>query len=290
MQVGGSNVVIQSDSGTLVLGGTLQYIGSYTAGRSWNFFGDGDTVILRPILYSSVAPISLGKYGAGTLTLNGTNTYAGPTTVVAGTLGGNGTVAGPVTVLANGALSPGTSIGALTINNALTNYGTLVMELNRTGATLTNDAIKGLSTVVYGGTLQLANTGEPLMASNSFKLFYASAYAGAFTNLTPATPGSGLVWNTNGLASSGTVAVAVSPTPPPPAITNTAALGTNLVFSGTGGPAGAGSSVLAHTNVSAPVTEWIVIGSGTFDGSGSFTVTNAIAPDAPVQFYRIRIP
>jgi len=52
MQTGGSNIVFQSDAGTLVLGGSLQYIGSLASARTFNFFGNGNTVVAGPILFS----------------------------------------------------------------------------------------------------------------------------------------------------------------------------------------------------------------------------------------------
>ena len=78
------------------------------------------------------------KNGAGTLTLNGTNTYAGGTTVNAGllnlngsvtsvvtvnnggTLGGTGTAGGGVTVGGGGTIAPGNSIGTLNVIGAVT--------------------------------------------------------------------------------------------------------------------------------------------------------------------------
>jgi hypothetical protein len=35
---------------------------------------------------------------------------------------------------------------------------------------------------------------------------------------------------------------------------------------------------------------WTVVGTGTFDGSGNFSFTNAVTPGASKQFYRIRVP
>ena len=168
------------------------------------------------------------KQAAGKLTLTGTNTYTGATTVSAGTLlvngvigasavtvtngtlGGNGVILGPVVVQSAGRLAPGSSIGTLTISNSLTISGTTIMELN--AASGTNDLVRGLTTVTYGGTLILSNLSGTITASNSFKLFTANSYHGAFAALTPATPGPNLAWNTNRLATDGTLRV-VSTTP-----------------------------------------------------------------------------
>jgi autotransporter-associated beta strand protein len=165
---------------------------------------------------------ALTKQAAGRLTLTGTHTYTGATTLSAGTLivngtiassinvsggtlGGNGTIKGPATVQSAGRLAPGTSIGALTISNTLTLAGVSIMELNAT--TRTNDLVRGLTTVTYGGTLTLSNLAGTITASNAFKLFSANTYRGVFASLTPAIPGPGLAWNTNTLATDGTLRV-----------------------------------------------------------------------------------
>jgi fibronectin-binding autotransporter adhesin len=163
------------------------------------------------------------KQAAGRLTLTGTNGYTGITTVGAGTLlvngvigtsavtvtngmlGGNGTIKGPVTIASGGSLAPGSSIGVLTISNSLTLSGLTVMELN--AATGTNDLVRGLTSVTYGGTLTLSNLAGTITASNAFKLFSANSYSGAFSPLSPAAPGQGFGWNTNTLATDGTLRV-----------------------------------------------------------------------------------
>lgn len=163
------------------------------------------------------------KQGAGRLVLNGTHTYTGATTVSAGTLlvngvigpsavtvtggtlGGNGLIKGPVTIQSAGHLAPGTSIGVLTISNSLNLSGVTIMELN--AAAGTNDLVRGLTIVTYGGSLTLSNLAGAITASNTFKLFDANSYRGAFAALTPASPGAGLAWNTNTLATDGTLRV-----------------------------------------------------------------------------------
>ena len=172
---------------------------------------------------------SVEKLAAGTLTLTGTHTYSGSTTIsggtllvngmtgpgavvaTVGTLGGNGLIRGPVVVQSAGRLAPGTSIGTLTISNSLALSATTVMELN--AATGTNDLVRGLTSVTYGGTLVLSNVSGTITAPAAFKLFSANSYSGAFAALTPATPGPNLAWNTNTLATDGTLRV-LSTTPP----------------------------------------------------------------------------
>ena len=381
MQTGGSNVVFSSDNGTLALSGTLQYIGALTAARYFNFFGNGNIVVTGPILISSIAPIGVGKYGSGTLflegantftntinliggtinfsslnnlgggstplnfnggtlqfapgnssdistrtitinsggavmdtgtnvvnfangfgnngagsltkigtgtlTLNGGNTWTGGTIVSNGTLAGSGTLTNAVTILAQGTLSPGSPIGNLTINGSVTNLGVLAVSMDKTISGITNSTIKGLSRIAYGGTLQLILSGNSLAAGDSFKLFYATNYFGAFANIVPPTPGPGLAWNTNNLNISGTLAVVANPSPVfGPCVIS----GGAIVLTGFGGNAGGNYSVLANTNLAAPISSWPVIGSGTFDSAGNFAVTNPISAGTNELFFRIRVP
>ncbi|MFO1488379.1 MAG: autotransporter-associated beta strand repeat-containing protein [Verrucomicrobiota bacterium] len=202
----------------------------------------------------------LTKLGTGRLTFNATNNYKGNTLIAAGTLAlsstglltnspqiilsnnavldvsaradgtqtllndksllGNGTVRGSVIAASGSTVAPGFSIGTLIITNALTFQpgSTNVMEINAT--THTNDLITGMTSVSYGGRLIVTNLSGTFAAGNTFKLFNAGTYGGAFTSITlPALTGN-LVW-TNRLAVDGTLAVVLPVNPAP----------TNLVFS-----------------------------------------------------------
>jgi autotransporter-associated beta strand protein len=254
--------------------------------------------------------------GLGGLTvLNATNTYTGHTLVDngtlrvngalspvslpvssvvtvtnLGTLGGNGRILFPVVIENGGTLAPGASIGRLTISNSLNFAGgsTNLMELSKNGATFTNDSVIGLTSVTYGGTLMLANVGPTaLAAGDSFKLFNATNYSGAFTNLVPATPGDGLAWDTSSLATNGTLKVVATANP---LISNSALIGTNFVLSGTGGPANVTFYVLSSTIVDLPLTNWACIATNQFDANGSFTFTNPVSASVPQQFFVLRLP
>jgi autotransporter-associated beta strand protein len=219
INVGGANYWLQSDSGLLVFSGTISSVATGT--RAFTFQGGGDVDVTGIITNGSASAVNLVKLGAGTLTLAGANAYSGTTTVNAGTLlvngtistgavtvvggvlGGSGVVKGAVTVQSGGTLSPGESIGALTISNSLVLSGTTFMELDKSLGT--NDQVRGLSSVVYGGVLALTNLSGTLAATNAFKLFAAASYSGGFASLNPATPAPGLTWNTNTLATDGTL-------------------------------------------------------------------------------------
>jgi autotransporter-associated beta strand protein len=223
---------------------------------------------------------------AGTLFLNGSLPVGNAVTVAGGaTLGGNGTINGPVTLQAASALQPGVNaIGKLTVNGPLTLAGTTTMEIN--GTTVTNDAVVGLSTVTYGGTLTVNNLGGTPVAGAKFTLFSAVDHLGSFSavNLPNIAP---LTWN-NLLNVDGSI-VAVSGVSLTPVYLTNAVSGTNLVL--TWPSDHSGWRLLVQTNnlnlgISLNTNDW-----GTVAGS---TTTNQVW--LPIntakrsEFYRLTYP
>jgi hypothetical protein len=76
---------------------------------------------------------------------------------------------------------------------------------------------------------------------------------------------------------------------PPPPISNVALSGGSLIFSGSGGMAGANYYLLASTNVALPISQWPVIATNSFDAGGNFYCTNSTSPEAPQVFYLLRL-
>ncbi|HUZ08088.1 MAG TPA: hypothetical protein VMV89_11445, partial [Candidatus Paceibacterota bacterium] len=64
----------------------------------------------------------------------------------------------------------------------------------------------------------------------------------------------------------------------------------NLVFSGSNGPAGGAFTIWSSTNVATPFTNWVQVGSDSFDGNGNFSTTNAINTSEQRRFFMIRFP
>jgi len=207
------------------------------------------------------------------------------------TLEGAGGITGNLVVGSGAVLSPGgtnTTIGITTGSNPtggiaasgnVTLGGTTVIKLNGT----TNDTVLAGGSITYSGTLNLANiSGSALVGGTSFKIFNAATYGGSFSGITPATPGAGLTWNTSQL-SSGIISISGGSGV---VISSTRLVGTNLVLSGSGGTASAPYNVLTTTNLLSNV--WIPIATNSFDSSGNFSVTNAIVPGVPQEFYLIK--
>jgi autotransporter-associated beta strand protein len=210
-------------------------------------FDRTDTVMVPNLISGSG---SLIQAGAGAVALSATNSYAGATTIQAGTLAlvasgaigasalitvtggatldasgradrtlalnsgqtlkGGGGLTGNLKVLSGATLSPGDTIGAMVVRGNATLSGVLAMELNRTNLP-PSDQLASLGGVIAGGgTLVVTNLGPALQPGDRFQLFN-QAVGGFGLVLLPST-GPGLGW-ANNLAIDGSVTV-VSTVPP----------------------------------------------------------------------------
>jgi len=271
---------------TYHLGALLGGANTILAGRSTNspVWPDGTTYSIgangsNTAFYGTIAngldTVSVVKVGPGGLALNGNNTYTGLTTVSAGTLGGTGVISGPVTVTAGGTLAPGASIGTLTINNALTNVGTVFVEVSKNGPTLTSDKVVGLTSVVYGGALVVSNVGpNALVGGESFQLFNIGG-SGDFTSINPALTG-GLSWNFD--PTTGILSVIGGTTQPTLSFVNN---GISLTFSWT--PA-SGFKLQSQTN---SLNVGLTSNWGDYPGGGTPPVNVPIDPAQGTVFFRL---
>ena len=223
--------VVNFNGGTLLAStGNASFLSGLT---SANVLGGGAIIndggfaitIAQALLSGTANDGGLTKSGTGTLTLTGSNTYAGATTVNGGTLSVIGSVAssavtvasggtlagtgttGAVSISSGGTLAPGSGgIGTLSLSSTtLSLSGTTAMEINQSSGG--SDKVQGISTVNYGGTLNVTNLSGMLAAGNAFTLFSASTYSGTFATLNLPTLSAGLVWNTSNLAVNGSIAV-----------------------------------------------------------------------------------
>jgi len=244
----------------------------------------------------------------GSLNLQNGNNYSGPTTVTnatlaannasgsatgsgdvliqnAGILSGNGIIAGSVTVAAGGALAVGNGTDSLAIGNNLTLNAGSTARLQIQHSPLNNSSVNVGNNLVFGGALVVTNLGGALTNGDSFQLFSAGNFAGAFSSLTLPTLATNLVWNTNALKTAGALSVV---TLTPPTISGLLLNGANLVLAGTGGVNGWPYLLLATTNLAAP--QWIPIATNQFDAEGNFILTNAINSGLPTQYFRVKLP
>jgi autotransporter-associated beta strand protein len=145
---------------------------------------------------------TLTKTTGGTLVLDGTNTYTGPTAVDAGTLlvngahtgggayhvqngatlGGTGSIGSVVGVNSGGRLAPGASIGELAIDGNLTMAGDSVFEWEFNSDTVTADLLNldgDLNLDPLGGVaLELIDLADPASAVAYGTTFTLISYSG----------------------------------------------------------------------------------------------------------------
>jgi hypothetical protein len=214
----------------------------------------------------------LAANGNGLLAVN-SMLSAGSVSVNPGaTLGGNGAISAPVVVQSGGTLSPGTSMGSLTISKSLTLLGTAFMELNK--SSLTNDFVRGMTSIIYDGSLNVINLGGTLAAGDAFRLFDATAYSGAFGNFSLPTIANGLVWDASSLTSNGVLRVVSSP---PPRFTSIAATGPHTIQVTATGVANQNYWLLATTNLALPTSNWWLAGMTNATTNGNILLLDTTA-------------
>jgi autotransporter-associated beta strand protein len=242
----------------------------------------GGTLALRG---SSAVDSSSGISVSAGATLDVSGRTDGKLTLLSGqTLGGSGAVSGALQVNAGAIVAPGPGLGVLTVSGNASLSGTAAMELNKTSGT--NDVLKVNGSLTYGGTLALTNLLGTLANGNSFKLFTATSYSGAFTNITPVMPGSGLAWDASGLVTNGTLRVITARSPK---VTGLTLAGTNLLVAGGNGIPNGTYYFLTTTNLLLPLNQWTVIATNTFDSGGNFSFINPANPNAQRAFYRLKL-
>jgi len=236
--VGGTNAL--TFSGTVQLN-ALDAPTINPTNRTLNVTNQALTTLSGSITDGGVG-FGLIKTGNGVLSLAGTGSYASNTVVLAGTLAVNGTLGGsgvfvgtngvntnllftsylggtgsiscPVVISNGAALAPGNSIGTLHVNNSLTLFGNMLIEVNTNLAQNCDQTIvSGALTNAGTGNLIITNIGtSALQTGNRFFVFNKAMSNGAALNIL--SPGITATWS-NGLAVDGSVQIlATIPTTP----------------------------------------------------------------------------
>jgi autotransporter-associated beta strand protein len=273
---GGGNFA-QSGSGTFTITKSQPYTGATLVNSgTLALSGGGAIASSANIVVASGALFDVSGTTSGNLALASGQT-----------LSGNGSVKGNLAVGVGATLSPGNPLGTLTFSNALSLAAGSTTLMTVSHLPLTNDAVKVFGALTNGGSLVVSNAGgATLTAGDSFKLFTAATYTGAFASVNLPSLAPGLAWKTNSLNSTGLVSV-ISIVP---AFTNTVMAGTNLVLRGAGGLPNGNYYVLASTNLALPLSNWLRVATNYYDTAGNFAFTNATTPGAPQKFFLISLP
>ncbi len=277
--IAGSGNLVKTGVQPLTLGSANTYTGTTTLdGGSTILRGSGSMAGSAAIVVNAGAALDASARTDGTLTLAGGQT-----------LTGNGAISGSAVIASGATLVPGGDLTTLTFSNNLTLSGgsTTMIEISK-AVSPTNDSAQVVGTLTYGGTLVLTNIGAvPFAAGDSFRLFSAGTYQGAFAGVAPAIPDVNLAWNTNSL-DNGVLNVVAIPTKPPQFSRITASAG-KVIFSGSNGVPNWTYDVLASTNLNLPLWEWTIVSTNSFDAGGHFNFTNAASPAMPQTFYLLKL-
>lgn len=228
MTVGGggfisvANTLSRASNGTINVnpGGTLSIgIGGTTGALATSLTDNGLVIFNRTTNYTYPNSISgtgsVTKLGASTLTISGSNSYSGDTSVITGTmnvtgqlgltnltvysaaaLSGTGSILGPVTIDANGTITPGVAgVGSLGVGDFAMAGSTALALMEITGsATGQYDqvAAAGSNSLNWGlGTVAVTmNTTSSYVVGTVFHLFSGfNAYASTISNISLSAAG-----------------------------------------------------------------------------------------------------
>ncbi|WP_160164616.1 NPCBM/NEW2 domain-containing protein [Pedosphaera parvula] len=271
--LGGNGTLRKNLTGTLYLSATNNFTGDTLVNAGVLAVKDGGSIASKNIVINSGA------------TLDGTSANQGEITLGDGqTLGGQGTIKGNLTLAAGATLLSSIGNGTPVFNNSLILGAGSKCAFEWSKPPITNSLVQAAS-LTYGGQLALTSlTSNSPVIGDVFKLFNASSYAGAFQTISPQIPGPGMLWDTTGLTTDGTIRIIAGTLPH---IDSFSMTGNSLRISGLDGKPNAPYHVLASTNSALPLYQWIRISTNTFDAAGHFSFTNLIDHAVPGMFFSL---
>jgi autotransporter-associated beta strand protein len=196
--ISGTGILVKNNANTLVLNPSSGWTGETIVNAGALALAGGASLGGSTNIYLAAgAELNVANGAGATLALAAGQTLRGDGAISGGLAAGRGSIIAP------GADSA--SLGTLAISSNATLRGATVVKLD--AATLASDQLSAES-LTFGGVLSLTNLSDaPFALGQSFSLFSATNYNGAFAAITPLIPGPGLAWNTNGLAVNGSLGI-----------------------------------------------------------------------------------
>lgn len=278
--------VLTFDNGTFDV--STLYAGYQLTNASKN--GQGTINVNTNTVLGTQGTLVVGTLNLG-INLNGASTYG--TLNINGVVEANDIVAGTGSGLStinltNGTLEITGTAGSPAAPLTLLNLNGGLLELTANGAGTTNVvatsvATNGITTLQINSLVgAVTGTNYPLISYTGNDPFGSLSFAPL-----PAGYAGTLVDDTaDNLVSLTLTAV---PNALPPFVTGISLqAGNSLVFSGTNGTPGLSYYLLGTTNLALPLADWKVLSTNAFS-SGNFSLTNAINPGTPQQFYQLEV-
>ncbi len=201
-----------------------------------------------------------------------------------GALGGNFTnlVGGRVAVtnISGGSFAVGTNTKSVVLTNFVLLTASFTASTTNGASPLAvtfSDTSSGLITNRFW------NFGDGF-TTNTTATGVAHTFSSTGTNVVTLVVSDALANSTNSLN------IVVTDSSAPPVLNGVVLSGTNLIFAGTNGTAGANYLVLTATNLALPMTNWTALATNQFGSGGGVYFTNPMDLISARMFFRLRLP
>ena len=281
----GYGMSVQVDAGTNRTTGDLTINGPLNVGTLGFYKRGAGSVMLKGAASPGNVAVNVqgGSVLCGTANCLGANAAVPVSTGASLLLSGFSQAVNSLSVAAGGTVNFG-GTNTFTVAKPPVLAGTLQMAITKGATASSSRFVLASGTLTNGGSLVVTNLGGgPLASGDTFALFSAPGYAGAFslTNLPPLA--TNLFWDTSRLAGSGTISVAARP-PRLTAISIGKDRGVTLACTGAPGEA---SVLLACSNLLPPVT-WAPVMTNYADTNGIVSFADLPVTAFAQRFYRAR--